>query len=57
VQVRARHIRITARPATEDEAARWSITEGSPMLVEIDDQRRELRVWPAARTILDITDQ
>ena len=57
VQVRASRIQISARPATEDEAAAWGITEGSPVLVEIDDQRRELRVWPAALTILDITDQ
>lgn len=56
VQVRASRIQIGARPATEDEAAAWGITEGSPVLVEIDDQRRELRVWPAASTILDITD-
>ena len=55
--ISARRIRISARPATEDEAAACGITEGSPVLVEIDDQRRELRVWPAALTILDITDQ
>ena len=56
VQVKARHIQISARPATEDEAAAWGITEGSPVLIEIDDQRHELRAWPAALTILDITD-
>ena len=55
-QIRARHIRISARPATEDEAIRWSVAEGSPVLMEIDDQNRELRSWPAALTILDITD-
>lgn len=44
---------IGARPATEDEAAHWGVTEGSPILVELDEAtRRELRAWPAERVIL-----
>lgn len=49
---------IGARPATEREAAEWSVAEGSPVLVVLDEATGvELDAFPADRTRLRPVDE